>query len=690
MRACKTSLAGLLSSLVITNSLLANAPIIEEIIVSTSSRSPKALSSEARSLSVISKDELDRIGATHISETVLRTSGVIFNRNNGQEYLASIRSPILTGAGACGAFLMAQDGIALRSAGFCNVNELFEGFTETAERIEITRGPGSALYGSNALHGIINIISPSADNNEGFASLEGGSYGYGRFNMSKGFTGKNHGLRFTASVTHDGGYRDASGFDQQKLSLRHEYNNDTWTIASNISATNLDQNTAGYITGLNAYKNRTTAKKNPNPEAFRKAKSLRYWSRVSRYITDTMRWQITPYFRSLDMKFLMHFLPGKPLEENNQTSVGIQNGFYWGENSNTEFIAGFDLEYTEGSLKQTQANLTVGSPFLQATIPAGKQYDYDANSFMAAGFLQADFTVVENLHVTAGARLEYIKYDYTNNMLAGRTDANGTACGFGGCRYSRPESGENSYTAFSPKISILYNYTKTHQAYLNISHGFRAPQTTELYRLQRSQSVADLKKVSLKSIELGFRGTADIIKYTVAVYAMSKDNYIFQDSNFFNVSNGKSDHLGAEITLRMALSGQLSLQANATIARHRYNFDYLSNGINIKGNDIDTSPRHFGSAQLLWQPSEQLSTELEWVHTSGYFLDPENEHKYEGHNYLNLRITYTATNTLSLFSRINNLTNAKYAERADYTRFTEERYFPGKPITAFAGVKVLF
>ncbi|MEX0297778.1 MAG: TonB-dependent receptor, partial [Kordiimonas sp.] len=650
----------------------------------------RPLIKESRSIAVFSKDEVRHVGATHISELTQRTAGVNIHRNNGQEYLASIRSPILTGAGACGAFLMAQDGIALRSAGFCNVNELFEGFTESAERIEITRGLGSALYGSNALHGIINIISAPADTNDGSASLEAGSYGYGRLNLSKGFLSGNHGLRITSTIARDGGYREESGYNQQKVSVRHDYSGGTWDISSNFSFTNLDQETAGFITGLNAFKDRGIARKNPNPEAYRKASSFRYNSRFSRDISDSIRWQVTPYFRSLDMEFLMHFLPGKPLEENAQTSIGLQNGFYFNEGSDFEIIAGTDFEYTKGSLQQTQASPTVGSAFLQATIPSGKQYDYDVDSVMAAGFVQADVAITEKISLTFGTRLEHINYDYTNNMISGRTDESGNTCGFGGCRYSRPESDTNSYTAFSPKVGMLYQFLPNHSAYLNISHGFRAPQATELYRLQRAQSVADLKRVSLKSIELGFRGGNDRVSYNFAFYAMQKDNYIFRDSSFFNVDNGKSDHLGAELMLAMNLTDTLSVRANANIAQHQYDFDYISNGINLNGNDIDTAPRSFGSAQLAWQPIAAISTELEWVHMGSYYLDPENAHKYEGHNYLNFRASYQVAETTSIFLRITNVTNVKYAERADFTSFTNERYFPGKPTSVFAGINFDF
>jgi len=666
-----------------------HADDIEEV-TSTASRSERPLSDQGGSILLLGRTELDFVKPAHFSELSVRAAGANFARNDGQEYLGSIRSPIFTGAGACGAFLMAQDGIPLRAAGFCNVNELFEAFTEQAARIEITRGPGSALYGSNALHGMVNVITPPANRDDGSMTLEAGANDFIRLNISQGLTGKNHGLRAMASLSHDGGAREQSGYHQQKIALRHDYNGQVWTAASSLTLTNLDQETAGFITGKDAFKDRELSRRNPNPEAFRRAKSLRFWSRFSTDIGDNVRWQVTPYLRALDMTFLMHFLPGQPLEENNQQSIGIQNGFYINEGSAFTVIAGVDVDYTRGALRQTQENPTEGSAFLQETIPSGKQYDYDVDSLMAAAFLQGELALGAKWHLLMGLRFEYIRYDYRNEMVAGRTRADGSVCGFGGCRYSRPESRKDDFAALSPKISLWYNYQDNHRIYLNVGHGFRAPQATELYRLQRAQQAADLDQVSLKNIELGFRGQQKAVTYDLSFYAMKKDNYIFRDADFFNVNNGRSDHIGADLMVKIDLNEWLTLRSNMSFARHRYAFDYISSGVNLRGRDIDSAPRHFGSMQLILRPTDHIKAELEWVHMGPYYLDPENAHDYQGHDYLNLRAEFQASEKYGFFLRVMNVTDRRYAERADYTSFTEERYFPGKPRSFYMGFKAGF
>ena len=92
---------------------------------------------------------------------MLNTSpGVYVQRGSGAESLGAIRSPVLTGAGACGAFLMAEDSLPIRPVGFCNLNEMFELNYEQASVVEVLRGPGSALFGASAVHGIVNVLTP--------------------------------------------------------------------------------------------------------------------------------------------------------------------------------------------------------------------------------------------------------------------------------------------------------------------------------------------------------------------------------------------------------------------------------------------------------------------------------------------------------------------------------------------------
>ena len=661
-----------------------------EVITVTGTRSERIASDVIGNQASVLGTEVSFIAPTHINEALQGVAGANISRNNGQESLISLRSPIFTGAGACGAFLTAMDGIPLRGAGFCNVNELFDTFPEQGSRIEVVRGPGSVLYGSNAMHGIINVISRPVGDGVSEASIEAGSWGYFRGIGSVAIEEGNHGLRVSGTAARDGGYIEESGFNQQKAQLRHEFDNGDFSISSNFQFTNLDQETAGYLEGLDSYSDPVLARTNSNPEAFRKARSFRYWSTISTNIADNVRLQVSPYARKLDMEFLMHFLPGQPLEETGQKSIGFQSAFYINEGSDIELIAGIDGELGNGELQQTQENPTVGSAFLVNTIPQGKQYDYEVDTRLVAGFVRSEYSVTEQLKLLGGIRAEHMKYDYDNRMNSGRVDEDGNACGFGGCRYTRPADREDSFTNVSFEAGALYNIDERNSFFARYSRGFRAPQTTELYRLQNSQLVAEINSVKLDSIEVGIRGNADKYSYEIAGFYMKKDNVIFQDATRTNVDNGASKHVGVEGMFEYRFSQDVSVRFNGSYAAHTYNFDNFTGDINWNGLDIDTAPRNFGSIQLNWAPADKVKAGLEWIYMGEYYMEPTNTFKYDGHNYFNLRIEAEAMEGVDIFLRLMNITNVRYAERADWTRFTDERYFVGRPRAIFGGVRARF
>ena len=93
-----------------------------ERIETTSSRIQGQITATGYAVSSISEEALSMLSFQHIQESLNYIAGAGVQRGNGQEYLPALRSPVLTGAGACGGILAAEDGIPLRAAGFCNIN----------------------------------------------------------------------------------------------------------------------------------------------------------------------------------------------------------------------------------------------------------------------------------------------------------------------------------------------------------------------------------------------------------------------------------------------------------------------------------------------------------------------------------------------------------------------------------------
>ena len=665
--------------------LVESADPIDELIVTTHRRAQPVMS-HAGNIERLDSDAITRTRHQHIHELLTQVSGVWLGRASGQEHLTAIRSPILTGAGSCGSFLFLEDGIPIRPSGFCNVNSLFEINTEQAESIEVIRGPGSALYGSNALHGIINVLMPlPGENHTPQLAFEFGANSFYRASANLPFDSQETWLA-SMVYANDGGFRDDSGYQQSKIHVKRQWAQRDGNLTLAFSATDLEQDTAGYIQGEDAYKDSSLNRGNLNPEAFRNPSSQRAYGIWTRSL-KRFELEVRPFLRHSDMRFLQHFLPGQPLEENGHISSGVlASAAFLADRYST--IVGIDLEWSDLFLKQTQDGATQGSDFLVETRPEGKHYDYDVTSYAIAPYVQAEFKVDEKLTLNAGLRTEHLRYEYNNRMLDGNTRDDGTVCGFGGCLYSRPADRADSFTNLAPKFALNFLLNAQTSLYANLSRGFRAPQATELYRLQSGQQVADLDSERIDSFEVGVRTSRRSWSADLTAFAMRKRDSVFRDAEGFNISGARSKHHGLEGSIEILLNSSWQLNLAASYARHSYDFDVVaSRGETfVSGRDVDTAPRWLGNIELLFKPNERINAGLQWTTIGEYYLDAENRFRYPGHAIANLRAGTQLAASLELIVRLNNLTNRDYADRADYA-FGSYRYFPGRGRELFAEIR---
>jgi outer membrane receptor protein involved in Fe transport len=660
-----------------------------ETVVVTGSRAPQPATELAASIRAVGSEELRLVRAVHISEALSRVPGTWISRGNGQEHLTAIRSPVFTGPGSCGAFYLAEDGLRLRPAGVCNVNELSEVNSEQAARIEVLRGPGNAVHGGNAQHGVINVISaPPPGARDASLALTGGPNGYVRALGSYGDRTDSGAWRLSLNTTHDGGYKDDSGYDLQKLSYRHDAEWSGLTLQSLLSLGNLEQETAGFVIGRDAYQDSDRLKENPNPEAFRDNRTARWYGRFSLDAGPGVL-SVTPFYRYQEMRFLQHFLLGQPLEENGFRSAGWQSEWRVALDDSLELMTGLDGEWSSSFLQETQRDAVPGN----SVLPAGKHYDYEVEGLNGALFAQLAWTPFTATRIDAGLRLEHQRYEYDNRMLDGATREDGTPCGRPGtplaCRYSRPADREDDFSEPALNLGLVQEIGGGQELVLSYAHGFRPPQSAELYRLQAGQLVADIDAEQVDSIEAGWRGTREAISWQLGAYYMRKENIIFQDAERRNVGDARSRHQGVEYSVDWRFAPQWALAADGTYALHRYDGDAplqgLPPGTGIDGNDMDTAPRAMASVRLRWTPRERVTAELEWQHMGRYFLEPTESFDYEGHELLHLRLNQQLTPRFSWSARVTNLTDEQYADRADYA-FGDYRYFIGEPRSLFVDI----
>ena len=674
----------------------AQTAVIDEVIVTTT-RSDSLRIDNAGNIATIDPSETVNLFPV---EMLNRAPGVHIHRGSGQEHLTAIRSPVLVGGAGAGSFLYLEDGIAMRAPGFANVNALMDAMPQADGSVEVVRGPGSALYGSNAVHGLINFISAPLDESGTSADLAYGSYGRHALSLN---SAQDHG-QFMTRVTLDmngetEGYRAAQSFGQQKARLEAAWQDGATGYRLSLAHMNLNQETAGYAQSLAdlddpedagelpaacqtvnvpAYENEACAKANPNGDAYRDATATRLYVRMVTDLADGATLTLTPYLRSNEMDFRMHFLPGTPLEQNSHYSYGLQAAY--ARNAGwVSYVAGLDVELTEGALKETQTN----GPDQYFNYLPGTHYDFEVEAQVIAPYLHAVWSLSDATDITTGLRWEMTDYDYTNNLETGRQG-----------KLYRPESQSNDFSDVSPKLGVVHRLADNRRVFVNWARAARAPQVTDLYRLRDDDKAGPLEaplpssfdSETLDSLEIGYRAVYPGMSYEATAFIMQKENYHFRDGDDRYETNGKTDHMGVELSLDWMLTRDWSIATQLTYAQHEYAFDrevgqvqFGSNPLETitDGNMVDGAPETLANTRLRYKYNERTYLNFDWEHVGSYFMDASNSAEYDGHNIFAVTADYVLSGQSRLSLRIDNLFDEAYAKRADKW-FGKDRYFPGE------------
>lgn len=143
------------------------------VVVTSVSKKEQTLAETAAAVHVITADDIRRSGATNVPEALRLAPGVQVAAIGNNKWAVAIR-------GFADRFssklLVLVDGRSVYTPLFSGV--FWEGLSvplEEIERIEVMRGPGAAIWGSNAVNGVINIITRSAHSGQGQLALATGS-----------------------------------------------------------------------------------------------------------------------------------------------------------------------------------------------------------------------------------------------------------------------------------------------------------------------------------------------------------------------------------------------------------------------------------------------------------------------------------------------------------------------------------
>ncbi len=565
---------------------------------------------------IVNQEEIKRLKYVRPDE--------LLDRIPGESLVRNLRIP----SGSKSYTIPLVDGAALGSP-YSGSTQTFSNTvnSQDIERIEIFKGPVSALYPNNAFGGVINIVSKGStqlpkQNTRLWA--EAGNYDRYRGGVSTQGALEDVGYMFDFSSWNIGQYRDQgelttgrifeTGEERQQASakfifhpdevsslvIRGSYLIDHLADPGEIfeSDFNVDDQGIGRDTGFFS-----------DDETF--LAGIIY----KRDFTDSDHLEANFNFKYLDSSGFSRF-----------------NGFNEDEaiDINGKLSYKHDFDFWD-------SNIIIGTDIYQGINddfnPEDNDYDY-ATTDIYAGFVQIQFSPIENLQITAGARHESIILNHDGTSAAGVVTTN-----------------HESYNAILPKVGISYDFLETHRIWAAYGEGFRAPTTGELFTAGRGRANPDLNPEESEHFEIGLRGSLSLfgrdLTYDTSYYYQDIEQYIVAsdlNGRDRNVNAGKVNIQGVESVFEYKPFDFIRFGITHTFASNIYKNYIDVNDVDLSGEELNRSPEHHINGRVAVMPMEGLAIEVGIDSQSSYStidnssLDPKG--RFERDERINLRLTY--------------------------------------------------
>ncbi|PXW83521.1 vitamin B12 transporter [Nitrosomonas sp. Nm84] len=209
MQKCRSSALAVLWLGAITTVSAANAEQLEKPVIITATRTPQTVDATLASVTVITREDIERQQARSVQDLLRGVSGVSIANSGG----AGKNTAVFMRGTESSHVLVMIDNIKVGSA--TSGTTAFENIpVDQIDRIEIVRGPRSSLYGSEAIGGVIHIFTRKGNTSGGFKpsfNFGGGSFGTleGSVGLSRGW--KQGWLNMTASGIGTRGFNACTG-----------------------------------------------------------------------------------------------------------------------------------------------------------------------------------------------------------------------------------------------------------------------------------------------------------------------------------------------------------------------------------------------------------------------------------------------------------------------------------------------
>lgn len=474
--------------------------------------------------------------------------------------------------------------------------------TMMAERVEVLRGPASVLYGSNAMGGVINIVTRKMqeDGIRTNINIGAGSYGSVQTEATNRIRKGRFSSTVTASYNRTDGHRADMAFEQYGGYAKLGYDfTDNWKVWGDVNVTRFNATNPGSVMkpyidndqritrGMTSFALENHYEKTSGALSF-------FYNWGDHWINDGYQPGGEPLqyrFNSNDQMLGVSWYQSVQLFQGNRLTVGADY-FHFGGDAWNQFFDGH---------RETSANKSLNE---------------------VAGYVDFRQDIAAWLTLDAGARVDY-----------------------------HSQTG----TEFIPQVGLAFHLPENAEIKAMASKGFRNPTIREMYMFPPQNP--DLKPEKLWNYELSFsqRLMDNRLSYGLNVFYINGENLIIRlpnpnGSGMLNQNSGEIENWGAEANVGYQFNPVWSVMAN-------YSWLHMEN-------PVLASPEHklYGGVNFR-KGRWSASTGIQYV--KGLYTDLDAATK-ENFVLWDMQGSFKATNYLSFYARGENLLAQRYEINAGY------------------------
>ena len=544
---------------------------------------------------------------------------------------------------------------------------------ERLGRVEIIKGPSSALYGAG-LGGTIKL-STAKQNKLLQSNVHYGSFNTTKVNIGAGFGHKNKQTAISIHRTSSDGFRQNSNYLRNSIYLTTEKK----TTQANVDFTLVYSN---MISQIPSSLSRDVYEASPQLAApnWLSVKGYEHQHRLLAGVSVQTRFN--PHW----LNKLTLFGGGhrefekRPFNNLKEESVryGLRNKLFFSI-ANFDFVTGLELfgenhhwyTFVNGESRQTTVN------------------DIDELRLFSNIFAICNYKVNSRLLLTAGANVNRLNY-----------------------RYHRIFSDKGAYSfpfIASPRLGLNYEITPGMNLYVSAGHGFSAPSLEETL-LPDGEKNPDIKPEQGWMLELGNRiaNANGRLFIDASVYHILLHNLLvtkrISEAVFTGVNAGRSLHTGIEMQTSFLLvnwgsfPGRLKLEGAATLSQNIF-VEFEDDGNVYSGKNLPGVPNTFANFGIIWNPVSFLQFNINTRHSGMQYLNDANTQKAEGYWLSNIKLSFIQNFykrlNIKFDAGINNLFDNQYISmilpNAPSFGTNAPRYFyPGAPRNWYLNIEVGF